>query len=157
MKPIKINLNKWVKVNDGDNIDGYQTMYITPQKLDNGTQLPDIVFRKDELIIPLLEDCSDVTWEKSIHISNRGTEEEYSKRVDWWFDSAIQDPEYRNNINESFNKNGFDVRMSWEKAKQWLKYCTPSKRKTNIHKFIWNWLNIGMNWQLNRLEKERKK
>jgi hypothetical protein len=156
MKPKKIDLNKWELVYNIEDLDGYQGLIIIPKRLVDGRQLPDMYFRKDQ-IVSLIENTTNIIWYKDCFISNKGTDFEYSKLVDWWFDSALKDEEYKTIINDTFNRNGFDVKISWEKAKNWLKTCVPSERKTHIHKFIWNWLSKGMTWQLNRLEKDRKK
>jgi hypothetical protein len=154
-KPIKINLNNWEVVENENAIEGYSGMIITPKKLVNGIQPADLYFRRGELKVPEIEDVTTAMWFKDCHISNKGSEIEYANRVDWWFDSAISDQQYKTIINDTFNRHGFDIKMSWEKAKVWLKQQNGSSRKTFIHKFIWNWLSKGMQWQLTRLEKER--
>jgi hypothetical protein len=153
----KIDLNKWEMVGSENDLENYQSLIITPRKFIDGTQPPVLYFRRGAGLKQLIEDTTQVNWSKNCEISNKGTPEEYSERVDWWFDNAIENDEYKTIINDTFNRNGFDVKMSWEKAKMWLKRCVPSKRKTYIHKFVWNWMSGGMTMLLNRLERERSK
>lgn len=153
-KPKVFDLNKWEKVKTEPELDGYQGLVIIPPRLENGTQLPSIYYRRGEVKSPEIEDVSTIEWFKDVRISKLGHGVEYAKRVDWWFDNALKDEEYRQIINDTFNRNGFDVKISWEKAKNDLKRYTPSDRKTYIHRFVWNWMIRGMKNYLSY--KERK-
>lgn len=157
MKPKKIDLNQYVRVIQKDELDGYQGLVIIPTKLIDGTQLPELYFRKGEPKHEEISDVDNAMWNKEVRISNKGNDFEYAHRVDWWFENALENSEYKTMLNNTFNKHGFDVRMSWEKAITWLKQQVPSARKTYLNKFIWNWLMKGLRWQINRLERERSK
>jgi hypothetical protein len=161
MKPRKIDLNRWVRVNSIEDTDGYQCMIIVPQRLIDGTQPPDLFFRKGEPSVPKIEDINSSVWYKDCQISNNGSNIDYNKRVDWWFESAENDEEYKEIINNTFNVKdehnpayGFNVRNSWEKAKGWLKRIPlQSARKTYLHKFIWNWLTGDINKYMRKQER----
>lgn len=156
MSKIKtIDLNKYTKVLNEEECDGFNCIKIIPAKLKNGTQLPPIFFRGNE--IELIYDIEkDTVWSKKANISIRGGQEEYNKRVDWWFENARKDPTYRELVIDTFNRMGFDVLMSWEKCKNWLKTCADCDRKSHLHKFVFNWLKKGYSWQIDRIKKERK-
>lgn len=156
MKAQTIDLNKWEKVSSEEDITGYKGLVIIPIKMPDGTKPPNLFFRQGDPRSDDIIDTDSVIWTKKSSISNKGSQEEYNKRVDWWFSNAENDIEYKGIINDTFNKYGFNVKMSWEKAKAWLKNCIPSDRKTNIHKYVWNWLTKGFQWQLNRIEKNGK-
>jgi hypothetical protein len=124
--------------------------------LSDGTQPPVLFFRRGEKEPEHVIDTSTTEWNKDVIINKFGTIEEYSQRVDWWFDEAIKNEEYRTIINEQFRKHNYDVRMAWEKAKVWLKKQTSSSRKTHIHKFLWSWFNKGLAMQLNRNQRGKQ-
>lgn len=153
MTTTKIDLNRWERVASEEDIENYRSLIIIPLKLIDGTQLPPLYFRQGKPLEPLIEDVEGVQWNKMIRISNLGDVTDYCKRVDWWFNNALADDEYKTILNDTFNKYGFNLKVSWDKAINWLKGCTPAQRKTYLHKFIWNWLNKGLTWQMNRVEK----
>ena len=152
----KIDLNKFELVSSEDEIlEGQTGIIILPLRLKDGTQPPALHFRKGLPKQTQVKDVTDVCWTQDTHISKDGTDHEYARRVDWWFDEAMKDEEYKETINETYNRNGYQLKVAWEKARNWLKSRVPSARKTNIHKFVWTWLNKGMLQQLGRLEKQR--
>lgn len=155
MRPKKIDLNNFTKVNSIEECDGYNSLMIIPAKLSDGTQLPPLYFRGGEhdLIIDITD---ELIWDKNSRISTAGTQEEYNKRVNWWFDNARNNDMYRELVIDTFNRLGFDVLLSWEKCKNWLKSCPDCDRKSYIHKFVFNWLKKGYTWQINRIKKERE-
>jgi len=135
-KPIKINLNEYERVPTIDDLEGYQSVILTPMMLKDGTQPPTLFFRKGKKKDPLVSDVTGLVWNKDICINNKVSEDQYIKLVDWWFGEAIKDVEYKKLINDTFFKNGFDPKITWDSAQAWLKTCTPSERKTHLHKFI---------------------
>lgn len=143
-KPKKIDLNKWERVDNAEDLDGYQALIITPLKASNGIQLPDLMFRKGQQKHNEIEDVDSVEWNKEIRISKEGGDDVYAYRIDWWFNNASQDEQYRKFINDNFNKNGFDVKRSWNAAQNYLKKFNYSSRKTYLHKYVYNWLVTGM-------------
>jgi hypothetical protein len=152
MKPKKIDLNSWERVDEQEDLEGYNGLIIVPQKLEDGTQLPPLYFIR-EAAKQYIEDITNAVWTKNCEISNKGEQSEYSKRVDWWVKNALDDEEYRTTLNETFNKHGFNLKLSWDKAFITLKGMIPSSRKTYLHKYIWKWLTRGIQWQINRIEK----
>jgi hypothetical protein len=155
MKPKRLNLNKWTRVETEDATEGYDTLIITPQRYVDGTQPPELYFKRGEPLIPDITDTDNSVWYKDCHISKQGSELEYCKRVDWWFNNAENDEEYKEIINATFNHHSFNVKMSWDKAKIWLKRQLPDCRKTYIHKFVWNWMTKGIQMQLRREERKQ--
>lgn len=147
-KPKVINLNDYEKVKSKDDLDGYIGLVIIPAKLENGIQLPSIFFRKGTLKHNEIKDVGSVEWFKDIRISKEGDDTEYASRVDWWYDHAISNDDYRKIINDSFNKHGFDVKKNFDMAINYLKKFNFSARKTYIHKYIWNWLTNSMHQYL---------
>jgi hypothetical protein len=154
MKPKKINLNDYERVQTIGELDGYSSIIIIPYMMDDGTQPAALFLRRGEKKNEIY-DVDDIVWDKDVVISKRGTVEEYAKRVDWWYSNAANDPEYRAMINENFSKNQYDVKMAWGKAIAWLKRQTPSARKTHLHKFMWEWLSKGLGWTYNKEPKQR--
>lgn len=152
-KPKKIDLNKYTNVKSEDELYGYHSVIIIPAKLSDGTQLPPLYFRggEEDLII----DVTDAEWTKDCKLCTTGSQEEYNKRINWWFEQAMLNPDYRSFVNETFHRLGFNVKESWEKGRAWLMSQVGSKRKGYIHKFIWNWMKQGYQWHMRRLEKER--
>ena len=132
--------------------DDFSGLIIIPKKSSDNTQLPPIYFKRIPKYVEL-RDVDDIAWNKEVRINSSGTEEEYGHRVDWWFEHAISDVNFKKMINENFDKNGFNVKMSWEKAKTYLKTVPNEKRKTYLYKFINNWLLKGYQWQLDRQSK----
>lgn len=152
-RPKTIDLNKYTNVKSKDDLTGYHSVIIIPAKLSDGTQLPPLYFRggEEDLII----NTEDAVWSKNVKISTVGSQEDYNKRVNWWFDQAYANPDYRSFVNETFHRLGFNVKESWEKGRVWLMTQVGEKRKGYIHKFIWNWMKQGYQWHMRRLEKER--
>jgi hypothetical protein len=154
--PKVINLNDYEKVDTKDELEGYQSIIIIPWMSDDGIQPPAIFVRKGEFKGDYIVDTTDVVWHKEAYISKEGSNEDYAKRVDWWFSEAAKNQEYCALINSTFNKNQFDVKMSVEKARAWVKtHLIPAARKTHMHKYLWNWLVKGMQINLNRIDKQR--
>lgn len=155
MSKIKtIDLNKFIKVVNEEECDGFNSIRIIPSKLSDGTQLPPMYFRGNEMDL-IYEITDDLVWSKNSHISISGEQEEYNKRIEWWFTNARKNDMYRELIIDTFNRLGFDVLLSWEKCKNWLKTCPECDRKSHIHRFVFNWLKKGYSWQINRIKKER--
>lgn len=142
-KPVKINLNDYEHVPTIDDLEGYQSVILTPIMLKDGTQPPTLFFRKGKKKDPLVSDVTGLVWSKDICIDNKVSEDQYVKLVDWWFGEAIKNEEYKKLINGMFFKNGFDPKITWESCLTYLKTCNPSKRKTHLHKFILNKMRIN--------------
>jgi len=155
-KPRKINLNNWEPAESEDDLKGYNGLIIIPRKTEGGIQLPSIYFRQERNAVPEIIDTDSAMWFRHCRISLLGEPEEYSKRIEWWYNNAMHDDEYKTILNDTFNRNGFDLKMSWEKSKNHLNMLNDSERKTYIHKFVWNWLSRGMSWQIRRLERDRQ-
>lgn len=139
-KPKKINLNQWERVKTADEMEGYQGLIIVPIALPDGTQLPNIYFRKGEFKHNEIDDVESVEWNKDIRISKEGSDDEYAERVNWWYSNALTNEEYRQLINTEFNKEGFDVKKQWNLSQNYLKKFNYSARKTYLHKYVYNWL-----------------
>jgi hypothetical protein len=145
MKPTKIDLNQYEKVSSIEELEGYQAVILTPYRVKevvNGREVeivpPSIYLRKGKKKPELLKDPTDVTWNKDIRIDPHVSEDEYIRLINWWFSEALKDEEYKKFINGTFFKNGFDPKITWERAETYLKTCNESERKEHIHKFILN-------------------
>lgn len=149
-KPKKINLNTWERVQELPDLDGYQSLILTPHKLEDGTQLPDLYYRRGLSKFLEIDKVDEVDWHKNIRISKEGTETDYAYRVRWWFENAEKDEEYKEIINSTFNRKEYPLKTEWEKLKYWLIRQSYSSRKTFIHKFAWNWLTRNMHRHLSK-------
>lgn len=141
-KPIRINLNDYEHVKTESDLKEHVGLIIIPQN-----NLPPMYFRKPIKVIEI-EDVDNAVWFKDIRISKNGEQHEYAKRVEWWFNQALNDRDYKELINQMFNRNGYDVKKDWEKAKCFLIASDKTTRKTYIHQFINKWMTRGMNRQI---------
>ena len=144
MKKKKINLNYYEVVESEEEA----TLIIMPFQKD-GVDLPPMYF-KSKKNPNLVDGTENVTWSSHCNISISGTMEDYAKRVDWWFDSMTD--EYKSVLVAMAKKaigDGWDISMSINKAKKWLKDRSPSNRKSHLSKFLSNWVSIGVNKFLN--------
>lgn len=153
-KPTKLNLNDFEQVTTVEELQDHVGLILTPKKLNNGTQLPNLYFRKPIKVIEI-EDVDQVEWFRDIRISKEGTLDDYAHRVKWWFENALKDDKYKTILNDTFNRNGFEIAKSWALAENYLYKLTPSQRKTYIAAFVWRWLSRGMSNHL-RYSKEKR-
>lgn len=151
-KPKKIDLNKYTRVLSEEDLTGYHSIIIVPAKTSDGTQLPSLYFRGNQEQ-NIISDITGVVWDKEARISILGTQEEYNDRVNWWFNEADKNSNYRDFVNQTYSRMGFHVRDSWEKGRIWLLSQEGNDRKSYIHKFIWNWMQKGYQWHMNRIKK----
>ncbi|OQB09045.1 MAG: hypothetical protein BWY21_00950 [Parcubacteria group bacterium ADurb.Bin216] len=156
MKPRVIDFNEFEVCKKVEELEGYQSFIIKPFMLPDGTQPPAILLRKGNKKEDLVSDTTNVVWNRDVCIEKNVDEVTYCKLVDWWFKSAQADPEYKNFINSTFCKNGFDPKITWERAQIWLKTCIPSKRKTHINKFIQNKLRTNYQMITNAINRKRR-
>jgi hypothetical protein len=148
MKPKRINLNDYEQVKTEKDLEGYSAIIITPLKFADGMQAPDILFRR-KAKYKAISDTEGVIWDQNTVITTATTPLKYASLVDWWVESALADEEWKFKINNTFGKNGFDVKMSMDKAIKWLKTCKPSMRKSHLNKFFNIWFNKGFDRYLN--------
>lgn len=147
-KVTKINLNEYEKVETREELEDHTgIVLILPNIPDK-----ELYYRKPIKVVEF-KDLSEVEWFKDMRISKEGTEAEYASRVDWWFDHAIEDSDYRTILNQTFNRNGYDIKGEWERARNWLKGQTPAARKTYLAKYVWNYMVKGMNSWLYKKDK----
>lgn len=149
-KITKINLNDFEQVKTREELEGHTSIIITPKK-HGDKQLDDIYFRKPITVIEI-DDVDNAVWYKDVRISREGTIEEYTKRVEWWYDNAIKDADYRAILNATYNKHGFDIKSAWEKSKYFLYGLTPAGRKTYLAQYVNKWMSKGIARHLQRKE-----
>lgn len=143
IRPRKINLNDYELVASKEELKGFAGIIITPSRTPDGYQPMDLYYRKDFEGPRCLKDVDGMEWFEDAHISKSGTDIDYAKRVEWWFNGARSNPEFKEKVNHTFNKYEYDVITEWERACAWLKGRAFSGRKTNIKKFVWSWLSKG--------------
>ena len=94
MKPKKIDLNQYELVDSEDDLEGYTGIILIPKRLRDGSQPPSLFFRKESGIIHIV-DVDNAVWFKDCRISQAGSQMDYIKRIDWWFENALKDEEYK--------------------------------------------------------------
>jgi hypothetical protein len=153
-KPKKIDLNQYELVDSEEELDGYTGIIVIPKKLHDGTQPPVLHFRKESNIIHIV-DTDNATWFKDCRISQAGSQMDYIKRIDWWFDNALADEEYRqiliNMYKTAADKYGFDLKKRIDQSKGWLKSLNGTARKTYIHKSFIDSMNRGVNFCMKKV------
>lgn len=144
-----INLNRYNLVDTEEAAD----LIVVP--LDNGrgeTPINLYFAKKNQKAYKYIDDVDTAIWEQSARISTAGSQEEYNRRVDWWFDGMEE--QYKQQlvamVRGAVDK-GFDIGMSVGKARMWLKNANTSDRKTRLSQFITNWITTGVNkWSRGR-------
>lgn len=145
----KYDLNDYEIVGSKEDLTGFKGLIIVPRRLEDGTQPPELFFRKP-LNVVYLKDIDNIKWHKNIQISKQGSDKEYGQLVDWWFEQARNDVDYKEMIKDNYHRFGFNVPESTEKA---IIHLKTKDRKTAIHKFFIKWLTKGLNWAINRSNK----
>lgn len=140
----KIDLNEFELIRSEDELGESNGYRIFPVKYADGTQPPPMLWKRKENNYVTIEDVDNVVWIKELRVSTKGSDTEYAKRVDWWIENALADDEWKTNINNTYNKHGFRIKESMDKAVAWLKTRTPSARKSHLHKFFQNWFLRGL-------------
>jgi len=154
-KPKRINLNNYQKVNKEEELEGFSSLIITPFKQPDGTQPPIVFLRRPAKGGALAVDIETDDWSRKAVISTVGSEAEYNKRVAWWIDNALKDPEYKQMVNDAFANNGFNLKGEFEKIKGWLLMCNESQRKSHVDKFVKKWLNKNYAQHLNKINRNK--
>lgn len=155
-KPKRINLNDFERVEKETDLEGYQAVILTPLKVkigDEWMQPEDLYFRKPVRGERPVENISNAVWHKDVVISTLGSDYDYGRRVKWYFDNALEDVEFKGMINDTFDKNGFNIRQHLEWMQPWLKKQTLSCRKSHLKKFIWDHLTKDYNKHISYLQK----
>jgi hypothetical protein len=143
----RINLNNYAKVGSAEEA-GDKGICVIPFRVEGVEQAP--IFFK-----PLVEKSkrevtqstmSATEWNSGIIIDDRGTPDEYSDLVRWWFSNASK--EYVDRLKAQFKIQNFEAEVM--RAKSWLLDVSAyeitgngrwSKRKKNIDRFLKTWLN----------------
>ena len=155
-KPKRINLNDYERVEKESDLEGYQSVILTPLKVkvgDEWMQPQDLYFRKPESERKFVETPVGAVWYKDVPICTKGSKYDYTKLVHWWYDNALKDPEFKAIINDTYAKNGFRVNVEVEKMKTWLVRQPQSSRKSHLYMFTNKWLNRNYNKHLDYMKK----
>jgi len=159
-KPKKIDLNQYEVVSSEDDLIGHSGLILIPKKNKDGSQPQTFYFRKPSGVVHI-EDVDNSVWTKDCRISTAGSQMDYIKRVEWWFENALKDPEYRE-ILISMYKNavdnyGFNMKYRIEQTKGWLQSLEGSARKTYINKALMSSMNRGVTAAIRNFERTNKK
>jgi hypothetical protein len=143
-KLTKIDLNDFDLIKSKDDLGESNGYLIFPVKYPDGTQPPPMIWARKGNTFITITDIDNAVWFKDCRISITGSDAEYAKRVDWWISSALADDEWKEIVNNTYNKHGFRVSDSLNKAIMWLKTRMPSARKSYLNKFLNNWFTKGV-------------
>lgn len=135
MKKHVLNLNNYTIADENE-----WDLQIIPKRESN-TPVLKLYFKRTNFDDGVV-DTEGVKWKKTIKISRRGTDEEYQARVDWWFDNAANDEEYKKELESSFvDILGNALIPTVKLTKAWLIRCPSYKRKNYINRFVYGWLS----------------
>ena len=144
----RLNLNNYITVDTEDKA----SLIIIPWQVDGKDQPP--IYLKSKRTPKLkVDDVTTATWIPTIEISKKGTPEEYNMRVNWWFDNSSD--WYKQQIADTY-KNLSNLQTVIQQAKTWLlttgSYTQSTtgeyiKRRSDINKFLKNWLRKNLNQQ----------
>jgi len=137
---ITIDLNKWSKVDAPQKYDSLTLILKDPE---NGGPLPPLHFVKKNRV-SLVKDPGEVIWTPNVKIDMYCEDDVYKKLVDWWYDSMLQDDETKTILNDlarNATERGMDLKNVVQSSREWLYHCIKSKRKSDVKKFITNWVS----------------
>jgi len=107
-------------------------------------EAPTLYLKRKPLPNTVSELTGDTIWASDILVSVSATQDDYNKLVDWWFDNISETYiDMILDIADNAIKEGFDTKMSVEKARNKLKVAKPEHRKSNLGKFLSNWVSTG--------------
>ena len=109
-------------------------LILTPK----GIGMPETYWKRIPIGPPQIKDITNTEWKEDILISSEGSSADYSTRVDWWVNNAIEDPVWVEKVETTFKHMGFDPYRSIDKTSIWLKSRLRSQRKCNVRKLYWN-------------------
>ena len=152
--PRILNLNNYVPTTDIEQA----TLKIVPMTLSDGSQPKEILFigKKSKRYIVSADMLDDAVWAPTVLVSKDGTPQEYANVVDWWFSQAETNEEYRSVLESTF-RNLQNLPKVIGSAHRWLTTTAAftvnhrgkyAKRKTEIGKFLNNWLNRALEQQM---------
>lgn len=132
-----MNLNKYEVTKERSEAD----LIIYLFEVEGKEQRPLMLKHKTSKDFSYLSNVTNAVWEQSVRISTEGTQEEYNKRVDWWFDGM--DDSYKSQIAavaKNATDRGLDIKTSAMKCRMYLKNANKSKRKSFLSKFFTTWI-----------------
>jgi len=149
-----LNLNNYVPTTDQTKA----TLKIVPLAAEDGSQGPPLFFigKRSKRFMVTPENMDDALWNKNVFLDDKLSPRDYMTVVDWWFDKAQEDEEYKEIIGATF-KHLNDLSVQINKAHRWLLTTGAhtvsgsgkfNKRKKNIGKFLDHWLNKALDNQM---------
>jgi len=148
-KPKYIDLNKYnvCKKEEAD-------LIIRSKNPDDSSPLF-LFFKKIEVEQDQVVDVSGVEWKKNSYISIDGSFEEYGERVDWYYDNIDKEfIEELQTIIKAAIDTGFDLDLSLNKSRRELKIRRPEQRKSNMYRYVIDWVINGCSWWLRKKQTE---
>ena len=82
---------------------------------------------KKEIVL----DLKDAVWKKSILISKAGTDSEYLERVEWWYENAKKDEDWKATMRKVYTNVSYT--RAFAGMKMWL-LKTTANRKSDLNK-----------------------
>ena len=150
MKKVKkIFLDNYTKSNKQD-----ADLMITLAKTNEDDIPATLYFKRKDLpwMIKFIDDS--VVWSDDTRIAVNVDQDTYNNLVDWWFDNISEEfKESLMNLSDDAIKYGFDISMSVNKARNKLKIMDKQSRKSNLSKFLIDWVSIGCNRYINKIRK----
>jgi len=151
--PKSINFNDYERVKEGEH-----TLKITLFKLGDGST-PPILYLKSKKAKPdtTIEDVrlGKKAWCSTVHIDGKCQPSDYIALVNWWFDSAHNDKEFREFVLLNFGDLK-DLNVQIDKCQNWLKTDAATstdtmgswnKRVKDIKAFMTKWLRKNLRQQ----------
>ena len=127
------------------------TLIIVPPKDENGNRAPNIYYKRKDPYWLVDHIDTNTIWVSDMKLNISVDQDKYNELIDWWFDNMTED--YQNHllkIADSAIEIGFDLSMSVKKAREKLKLADKQKRKSNIGKFLIDWVSVGCSRYINK-------
>ena len=144
--PRILNLNNYVATTNPHEA----SLKIVMQELPDGSIPAPLYFigKRSKRYAVNIDTLESAKWNPRIMIDIDGTPAEYKEIVDWWFNNAQDDSDYKQTLAESFESLKDPVKHI-KNAHHWLKTEAAyfvngvgkyTKRKKEIGKYLENWL-----------------
>lgn len=155
--------NKIVDLNDYELVDTlgeHDHLKLTLQRT-NEDDDPIVVYYVKKNKKNLLKDPEGAVWHRHIKIDMYGTQEEYNKLVDWWFDELMEDVELKEILN-GIAKNATNLPIALplpkviREARKYVKSVPKSKRYSDLKRYIENRVTAVTKYWLGWSDAKRK-
>jgi hypothetical protein len=131
-------------------------LVIYPEHDQYGNELPALFFKRRKPLDLVTSLDPTPVWEPYMKFDILVSQDQYNKFVDWWFDNISDD--YSSILVDMAGKAieyDFDVTMSVTKARNKLKIVPQEERKSNLGKFLSNWIGSGAAYWIRKKTGER--